>query len=258
MGTARRRILVLAGHDPTGGAGVDADREAALAHGVEANCVVTAETDQDGTTVSAIRPRDPAEWLEEAREWLFANASDERMVVKTGLLPGADHVRAVAALAREFDGLCLVVDPVLASTGGTCFLDERGQTALLGELLPLGPILTPNLPEAAQLTGRSPDELVDCDQRIAVGRELLDLGAKAVLMKGGHGGEDPVHDLILTPGDSPAWHDHARILGANLHGSGCRYATTVAAELACGHSLEAAAEAAGRFLVALLAKKERE
>ncbi len=257
MGTARRRILVLAGHDPTGGAGVDADREAALAHGVDAHCVVTAETDQDGRQVFAIRPRDPEEWLAEARAWLRSEGLGDRTVIKTGLLPGADHVHAVAQLAREFAGLCWVVDPVLASSGGTRFLDERGQAALLEELLPLGPILTPNLPEAALLTARLPKELADPKQRIAAGRELLDRGARAVLLKGGHGFEDPVRDLVLARGASPAWHDHARIPGASLHGSGCRYASTVAAELAQGSSLEAATDAAGRFLVALLAKKER-
>jgi len=255
MAQPARRILVLAGHDPTGGAGVDADREAALAHGVIADCVVTAETEQDGVRVSAIRPRDPASWLEEARAWLREYGSRAPVVVKTGLLPGAAHVRALVEFAEGASDLTLVVDPVLAASGGETFLDEEGLSVLRRELLPLGPILTPNLPETARLVSRLPSEFDVLEQRVAAGEQLLEWGVRAALIKGGHGEEDPVRDLIVQREQSPIWHEHPRVPGASLHGSGCRYASSVAAELAKGSALDAAAKVAGRHLAALLAQK---
>ena len=256
MAQLARRILVLAGHDPTGGAGVDADREAARARGVIADCVVTAETDQDGVRVSAIRPREPATWLEEARAWLREHGSRVPVVVKTGLLPGADHIRALVEFAEAAPDLTLIVDPVLAASGGETFLDEEGLSVLRRQLLPLGPILTPNLPEAARLVSRSPSEFDELEQRVAAGEQFLAWGARAALIKGGHGEDDPVRDLIVQRERSPIWHEHPRIPGASLHGSGCRYASCVAAELAKGNALEAAADVAGQHLAALLAQKQ--
>ena len=248
------RVLVVAGRDPTGGAGVDADREALEAHGVRAELVVTADTDQDGVWVRAVRPRDPDEWLAEARTAL--SELPRPRVVKTGLLPGARHVRALAELAREAEGT-FVVDPVLRASGGEVFLDESGVRALLEELLPTGPVLTPNLPEAAELAGLSSD-LCDAsdaafEARIEAATRLLARGAAAVLLKGGHGREDPVRNLVLAFGDDPVWTEHPRLVGRSLHGSGCRYASAVAAGLARGASVAEAARAASEYVAGLLA-----
>jgi hydroxymethylpyrimidine/phosphomethylpyrimidine kinase len=181
------------------------------------------------------------------------SASDGRAVVKTGLLPGAEHVRALVELRERWPELTLVVDPVLAASAGETFLDDAGIEVLLDELLPLGPVLTPNLPELARLASCSVDELGDLDRRVARGTELLERGSLAVLIKGGHGQEDPVQDLVLARAVAPVWHAHARVPGASLHGSGCRYAACVAAELAKGRGMDAAAEVAGRYLLALIA-----
>jgi len=251
--SSRPRLLVVAGHDSSGGAGVDADREAAERFDVDATCVVTAWTRQEGGRVHAVDARAPDEWLAQARAALVPPPA----ALKAGLLPGADHVRAFARLVDEarlaHEALTVVVDPVLAATGGEEFLDEEGVAALLSALVPRGVVLTPNVPEAARLVGRTSDELAQSlSARVAAAVVLLEHGARAVVLTGGHGEEDPVLDLVLERGGEPRWGGHARVVGGSLHGSGCRYATALAAGLARGATLGAAAEQAGRWVARLI------
>ena len=272
-------ILVVAGHDPSGGAGVDADAEAGRRFGVVVEAVVTAWTRQDGRRVEAVGARLPEEWAAEVR----ALAPRRFGVWKSGLLPGAAHVRALARLlaeARAEDppfpatsaggagpegrlprggwGLGmgeprLVVDPVLAASGGERFLDEAGLRVLREELLPLGPILTPNVPEAARLVGLDEGELVrSLEARRWAAASLLERGAAAVVLKGGHGEGAEVVDLVCAAGEAPVELRRARVAGAGIHGSGCRHASALACGLARGEGLVAAAEAAGRWLQELL------
>lgn len=246
------RLLVVAGHDPSGGAGVDADRAAAVHFGVEVECVVSAWTDQDGTRVRALEPRPVEDWLEEARYALAAPIS----ALKSGLLPSAAAVRALATLIDELArerSVPVVVDPLLAATAGEVFLDDEGIAALLAELPPRGVILTPNLPEAARLTGLELAHLqTRSEVREAAARSLLARGCRAVLLKGGHAADLLVRDLLLERDRDPVWIEHARHPGARLHGSGCRFASALAAQLARGAELARAAEDAGRWLGELL------
>lgn len=244
------RLLVLAGHDPTGGAGIDADAEAAARFGVPTDLVITAFTDQDGQRVNAVEPRPVELWLADARS---AVRRSRPSAVKTGLLPGADAVRGVASLLDELresgDLLACVVDPVLAASGGETFLDDEGIEALLREFLPRGVIVTPNVLEAARLAGREPADLTaNLAARVEAAENLLERGAAAVVLKGGHGQEDPVRDLLSIPGAAPIWIEHPRVAGPGLHGSGCRHASALAAQLAAGRALEPAAREAGRWL----------
>jgi len=248
------RLLVLAGHDPTGGAGIDADAEAAARFGVPADLVITAFTDQGGGRVHAVEPRAVELWLADARS---AVRRARPSAVKTGLLPGAAAVRGVARLLAELAesgaAPACVVDPVLAASGGETFLDDEGIEALLVELLPCGVIVTPNVPEAARLAGREPAALAtDLEARRAAARGLLERGAGAVLLKGGHGQEDPVRDLLLVPGAAPLWIEHPRVDAPGIHGSGCRHASALAAQLAGGRALVPAARAAGRWVAELI------
>jgi hydroxymethylpyrimidine/phosphomethylpyrimidine kinase len=251
------RLLVVAGHDPTGGAGVAADREAALAFGAEPRTVVTAWTHQDGRRVSALGARSPREWLAEARSELFLRSPPR--AIKSGLLPGAEHVRALAALVREarerLGAIPVVVDPVLRASGGEEFLSLEGQSLLLAELVPLGVILTPNLFEAARLTGLDDLALgMQASERLRAASALLARGAAAVLVKGGHGIQDRIQDLCMESEGEPRWHVHARVAGRGLHGSGCRYASAVAAQLARGFSLDLAFRQAGDWLARRIAQ----
>ena len=174
--------------------------------------------------------------------------------LKTGLLPGAEHVRAAARIAAEL-AVPAVVDPVLQASGGEPFLDAAGVEALLAELVPLGVILTPNLPEAACLCGLPLEALaVHPEARVDAARRLLERGARAVVLKGGHGREDPVRDLVLEAGAEPWWQVHARIPGASIHGSGCHHAATLAAVLARGGDLREGAREAAGYLAELLVR----
>lgn len=250
-------VLVLAGHDPTGGAGVDADREAVLAGGGSVVGVVTNRTDQDGRSVRAVVPVPCARWTDEARRAFSASVG----AIKTGLLSSAEQVDAMADLVLEWRAerpdLWVVVDPVLAASGGEVFLDGAGRERLLARLCDLGAVLTPNLPELAALAGAPAHALgTDLTRRIEAARVLLERGARAVCVKGGHGTEDPVVDLVV---EAPTQQNYGvthvarpRLVGRSMHGSGCRYASHLAAGLAAGLPLAEAAEAAGVFLQDLL------
>jgi hydroxymethylpyrimidine/phosphomethylpyrimidine kinase len=254
VGTARPRLLVCAGHDPSGGAGVDADREAAAAAGATVRCVVTTDTEQDGRRVFAVRPRAAELWAGEARGVWRAESCG---ALKFGLLADGAAVQAAAGLAREAAErgvAAVVVDPVLAASGGERFLDPAGVRVLLAELVPADVVLTPNLLELAELTGASFEALAaDGELRLRAAEQLLDRGARAVVAKGGHGAGAVVHDLVLARGEPAVWIERVRVPGRGLHGSGCRHASYLAARLAAGDTLPAAARAAGAYVAARIA-----
>ncbi|MEM7519367.1 MAG: bifunctional hydroxymethylpyrimidine kinase/phosphomethylpyrimidine kinase [Planctomycetota bacterium] len=255
LNPGNERILVVAGHDPSGGAGVMVDLEAARALEVDVDAVITADTDQDRAQVRSIGARDPQGWLAEARQRI---AKRSPQALKFGLLPGSAHLRAAATLVNELRSVRpdfpVVLDPVIASSSGTTFLQDADVEILSLELLPLGLILTPNLGELAHLSGESAEELaLDLDLRGRAARGLVERGARAVVVKGGHGGEDPVCDLICERERRLAWRTRPRVFqadgeAAGIRGSGCRFATVLASGLATGLDLETAADQAGRYV----------
>lgn len=253
-----RRVLVVAGHDPSG-AGLDADRDALATLAVDALFVATAHTDQHDGGVRAVGARDPNAWATEAEE----HARGGIAALKFGLLPGAAHVLRAAQFVTDVrralgDELPIVLDPVIAASSGARFLDAAGVEALRGELIGHGLVVTPNLSEAAELTGIAALDLArDLAARIEAAHLLLGLGARAVLLKGGHGHEDPVRDLVLTPDADAIWLTHPRTPGGTLRGSGCRFAAHTAGSLALGRSVATAAHDAGEFVAARIADRSR-
>ncbi len=249
-------LLVVAGHDSSGerdgsgrSAGLLADREAAGAFECTTLEAVTAWTDQAAGRVRSVGAREPCLWLAEARA-LLAQAD----AVKAGLLPGAAHAAAFGTLvdARERH-VPVVVDPVLAASGGELFVPPDELARWRDELLVRPLVLTPNLPELAGLLEVAPRALdEDLSERLEAARALLARGLAAVVVKGGHGREDPVQDLVWERGAEPSWHAHPRRRGAARHGSGCLFATALAAGLAHGAPLPKAAAAAGEFVAARL------
>ncbi|MBL8863486.1 MAG: bifunctional hydroxymethylpyrimidine kinase/phosphomethylpyrimidine kinase [Planctomycetes bacterium] len=252
----RPRVLVVGGRDPSG-AGLDADRDGLAGLELDAAYVATADTDQDDRAVRAIGARDPRRWGAEA----LACAERGCEALKFGLLPGAAHVERAARLVRELArgaGPRVVVDPVIAASSGVRFLAAGDVEALRGELLGLSVIVTPNVPEAAELARVPVDDLAhDPGSRIEAARILLGLGAAAVILKGGHGSEEPVLDLLLELGGQPVWLPHPRTRGGRLRGSGCRFAARVAGRLALGEPLEAATRDAGQHVAARIAAAGR-
>lgn len=251
-----KRLLIVAGHDPSG-AGIDADLEAAAGFELEAVPVVTARTDQDANAVRSIGARGPGEWSREA-----ADAAREGFAAaKFGLLPGAEHIREAGELVRKLRSRGelrrgVVVDPVIRASSGGVFLDARAVEILRGDLIADGVVLTPNLAEAAVLACMPVRELgSSCAARLEAARILLALGAAAVVVKGGHGLEDPVRDLVAQPEGAHRWIERPRVKGGGIRGSGCRFATRLAGGLALGMGLVEAAEASGAYVAGEIARR---
>lgn len=225
------RVLIVAGSDSGGGAGIQADIKAVLALGGYAAAAITALTAQNTLGVHGVMPV-PPEFVRQQMVVVLDDIGAD--AIKTGMLGGVDVVRAVAATLRQHAaGIPLVVDPVMVAKGGARLLDDAAITAVRHDLLPMATLLTPNIPEAEALTG-----LVITDQVTArhAAQALLDLGAPAVLLKGGHLSGAMVQDLLATSAgieliESP------RIDTQHTHGTGCTLASAVATGLAQGMRL---------------------
>jgi hydroxymethylpyrimidine/phosphomethylpyrimidine kinase len=240
-------VLTVAGTDPTGRAGVAADFRAFAALGVHGAVAVTSVTVQDAMGVSAIHlvpPRFVAAQIEAAA------ATGRIAATKTGALGGAG---AVAAVARAADGGLLgplVVDPVLAASGGGRLIDEWGESAIVSELLPRAALVTPNLSEAAALLGRPVETR---EEMPAAAAAIGEMGAAAVLLKGGHLGGRDSPDLLWHSGVA-IWLDAPRVDGPDLGGTGCALSAALAAGLAGGVPLEGACRAAKAYVGGLIAR----
>jgi hydroxymethylpyrimidine/phosphomethylpyrimidine kinase len=239
--------LTIAGSDSSGGAGIQADLKTFAALGVYGTSAITAITAQN--TVGVIEAAVLSADLVTAQ--IEAVAGDiEIHGVKTGMLGDAAVVEAVAAAIKELELPLVVVDPVLASSGGARLLDDDGVQMLCAELLPLARVVTPNVPEAEVLSGKriqSEDDLKDAARRIH------DLGAAAVIITGGHRARY-AHDVTDTLFDGHTFSEFRtpRIDTPNAHGTGCTFAAAVAAYLALGHALSEAAALAQQYVAGAL------
>ena len=229
MMTTRGRVLAIGGSDCGGGAGIQADIKTITALGGHAASAVTAVTVQDTLGVHAIHPIPPDLVAAQIRAVLADIGAD---AIKTGMLGEAASALAVADALARWPAIPLVVDPVLFSTSGARLTDE----AALRRLIAHADLLTPNAPEAAILSGRPVETTEDLR---AAGAALLSLGAKAVLMKGGHVAGDVVIDLLMTPGGETLF-EGERMATRHTHGTGCTLASACAAGLAQGLALEQA------------------
>ena len=231
--------LTIAGSDPSGGAGIQADLRTFAALGVVGVSVITALTVQNSLGVQSVHPV-PADVLAAQLDSLLSDTKVQ--AVKIGMLGGADQVRAVAAALRKYAPPNVVLDPVLASTGGVPLLDEEGRAALLTELMPLCDLVTPNILEAEAFTDTAVRDLKTA--RLA-GERMLQTGALAVLVKGGHLQETPDDYLVLPLGHeiSPTGlclFRGLRVDTPHTHGTGCLLSSATAAYLAQGLRLERA------------------
>jgi hydroxymethylpyrimidine/phosphomethylpyrimidine kinase len=247
---ARVRIaLTIAGSDPTGGAGLQQDLQVFRSLGVHGAAVVTALTVQDTVKVHRVLPAFPNVVLEQIRVLI---RDVPLHAVKLGMLATDDVARMVElGLSELFHGRpdppALVIDPVLASTDGTALLERRAWGTLI-RLFPLSALVTPNLPETENLTGR---DVSSASAIETAARTLVeDLGARAALVKGGHR-DGPPDDLLAeraTSGVTLRWLAGQRIEGPAVHGTGCALAAAIAAGLARGAALHQAVDAARAHL----------
>lgn len=242
-------VLTIAGSDSGGGAGIQADLKTFAAFGIHGLSAITAVTAQNLHRVVSIHCV-PAIEVERQLHAVFEDF--DIGAVKIGMLGSAATISVVARFLSRLRGLQIVLDPVLVSTSGRALLPARALAALRDKLIPLADVLTPNLPEASALLKRPLGS--DDDLRMAAG-ELLNLGAKSVLLKGGHGDADPVCDYLVDRTGIQAFR-HAR-KPIVVHGTGCVLSAAIAAGLALGHTRMDAVSSAVRYLQKVLRKAYR-
>jgi hydroxymethylpyrimidine/phosphomethylpyrimidine kinase len=241
--------LTIAGSDPSGGAGIQADLKTFSAFGVWGASVLTALTAQNTREVQAVAEVEPGFV---ARQLDAVLADLDVRAAKTGMLHRAAVVVAVADVLDARRVPHLVIDPVVRSTSGTPLLEPSGVDVLRDRLLPLATLVTPNLDEAEALTGRavrSPHAMADA------ARALVDLGARAALVTGGHLGGDPVD--VLYDGRDVRELRAARIAGEARHGTGCALSAAITAGLARGVALDDAIATAKDWVTRAIARASR-
>jgi len=226
------RVLIIAGSDSGGGAGVQADIKTVTALGGYAATAITAVTVQNTLGVTGVHAI-PLDVIEaQARAVLDDIGAD---VIKTGMLGDAATVALVARLLEEF-AIPAVIDPVMVAKGGASLLAAEAVVMVRDRLVPRATLLTPNAPEAEALTGLT---VTTTDDLRRAGDALLAMGARAVLMKGGHVDGDRVVDVLMTA-DGETVFEGERIKSRNTHGTGCTLASACAAGIAQGLPLPAA------------------
>jgi hydroxymethylpyrimidine/phosphomethylpyrimidine kinase len=243
--------VTIAGSDSGGGAGIQADLKTFSALGVYGASVITALTAQNTLGVTAIHDV-PPDFVTAQIDAVFSDLKVD--AVKIGMLSRPATIEAVAAGLDRHRHRKIVLDPVMVAASGDPLIADEAVTVLLETLIPRAALVTPNLPEAARLL----DEEIAKGSTAIEGQaaRLLARGAKAVLLKGGHGGGTESADYLLTPVGG-RWLTAPRIATHNTHGTGCTLSSAIAAGLACGRHLEAAVVAAKEYLTAAIAAADR-
>jgi hydroxymethylpyrimidine/phosphomethylpyrimidine kinase len=271
----RPAVLVIAGSDSSGGAGLARDLRTLADFGAGALCVMTAVTAQSNRRVLAVHHVPPAvirAQLEAALE------TQEPGAVKLGMLGSRATVEAVADGLRAQEAVPWVLDPVMAATSGGALLDAEGRAAMKERLLPRAALVTPNIAEAAALLdegpagvrpfadddratddGRAADDGDSADEATltALARRILALGPRAVLLKGGHAGGREAVDWLVSRDRPPERFASPRIQAVQ-RGTGCALASAIAAQLASGQPLDEACRRAKAYLVELLRAAARD
>ena len=246
---ARRyaRVLSIAGSDSGGGAGIQADLKtfAALGcYGMTAITAITAQNTQGVRGIHGIPPDMLRAQIDAVVEDIGADA------VKIGMLATPEVVQVVADAIRRHRLQHVVLDPVMVATSGDRLIAPETAAVLVRELFPLATVITPNLDEAALLLGR---EIAGIDALEGAAQDLLGLGARAVLLKGGHLPGDWVVDLLAQQDGTRRRLESARIATHNGHGTGCTLSSAIAAHLALGHALPEAVEKARAYILGAIA-----
>jgi hydroxymethylpyrimidine/phosphomethylpyrimidine kinase len=240
------RVLICAGSDSGGGAGIQADIKAVTALGGFAMTAITALTAQNTLGVQGVRGVEPDFIRQQIAVVLDDIGAD---AIKTGMLHDTPTIEAVCEeIAARAPGVPLVADPVMVAKGGHRLLSLDAVETLKRRLMPLAALITPNLPEAEALSGFAVETEADMHH---AAETLLTLGVPAVLLKGGHLAGDVVVDLLATPEGTTRYED-PRVATRHTHGTGCTLASAIAAGLAQGLALEPAVARARRYVRAAL------
>jgi hydroxymethylpyrimidine/phosphomethylpyrimidine kinase len=237
------RVLIVAGSDSGGGAGIQADIKSVTALGGYAATAITALTAQNTLGVFDVFPVDAA-FVAAQMELVLSDIGAD--AIKTGMLFSSQVIQSVARVCAHWaSSIPIVVDPVMVAKGGHELLLAEARGALVEDLLPLAALVTPNIPEAEVLSGL---RIVDQEGMQRAADRILALGPAAVLVKGGHLEGERVHDLLRTADGAEHWFESERLLTRATHGTGCTLASAIAAGIAEGLTLRDSVDRARRFV----------
>ena len=234
------RVLIIAGSDSSGGAGIQADIKTCAAFGVYASTAVTAVTAQNTTGVQQVEAMPAGLVRAQIRSVMSDIGAD---VIKIGMLASAEIIDVVAQEIDDTDAF-VILDPVMVATSGDSLLEDKAASALIDKLIPLADLITPNVPEASLLTGL---DITDVDDLTKAGDALLKRGVYAALMKGGHLEGKSVIDVLVSEEGANIM-SGPRIHTRHTHGTGCTLASAVAANMALGQPLDEAVMIAREFV----------
>jgi len=240
-----KTALTIAGSDCSGGAGIQADLKTMTMNGVYAMSVITALTAQNTTGVRAIQESTP-DFLKQQMDAVFEDIYPD--AVKIGMAASGELIHVIADRLKYYGAKNVVVDPVMAATSGSALMKVGAVQTLMRELLPVSTLVTPNIPEAQVLSGRS---IATKEDMITAAKRLGDNCHCAVLLKGGHSVND-ANDLLYADGDM-VWFEGKRIDNPNTHGTGCTLSSAIASNLAKGFTLAESVRRAKDYISGALA-----
>lgn len=235
-----KTALTIAGSDSCGGAGIQADIKTMMANGVYAMSAITALTAQNTTGVTSILNAD-SKFLGEELDAVFTDIYPD--AVKIGMVSESDLIRIIASKLRQYNAKNIVVDPVMVATSGAKLISDDAIDTLKQELFSLADVLTPNIPEAEVLTGRT---ISNAEEMIDAAKMISETYNCAVLCKGGHTIND-ANDLLYA-NNTYRWFYGKRIQNPNTHGTGCTLSSAIASNLAKGFDLETSVRRAKDYI----------
>ena len=240
-----KTALTIAGTDPSGGAGIQADIKTMTAHGVFAMSAITALVAQNTSGVRSFVEVSP-DFLAEQLQCVFTDIFPD--AVKTGMVASVPLIRVIAEQLAFFKAPNLVVDPVMVATSGDRLISEDAIDALTEQLLPLATLVTPNVPEAEILSGMA---IHTMDDLVFAGKTIHQKYGCAVLCKGGHNVHD-ADDVLIDANGSVCFFLSKRVDNPNTHGTGCTLSSAIASNLARGFDLETSIQRAKKYVFGAL------
>lgn len=225
-----KKVLTIAGSDCSGGAGIQADIKTITAHKMYAMSAITALTAQNTTGVYGVLEAD-ADFVGKQIDCIFADIRPD--AVKIGMVSNSKIIEIIAEKLVEYKAVNVVVDPVMISTSGSPLLSETAMETLITKLLPLGTLITPNIPEAETLCGF---KIHNEEEMLLAAEKIATTVAGGILIKGGHL-ENTANDLLYVRG-KVHWFKGEKVNNPNTHGTGCTLSSAIACNLAAGESLE--------------------
>jgi len=245
-----KKVLTIAGSDSGGGAGIQADLKTFSARGVYGMSVITALTAQNTIGVQGVYEILPS-FVEKQIDSVMSDIGADAW--KTGMLSDSEIIRVVADRAQKYNIKLLVIDPVMIAKSGDLLLNQKAIAALISDLIPLAFVITPNHHEAQTLTGLTIENLADARE---AAKKIHNQGAKNVVIKGGHLPDIKNAIDLLYDGRNFIEFHAPRIKTKNTHGTGCTFASAIAAELAKGNNIKSAVHTAKAYLTAAIQKAD--